>query len=103
MWAELSMISETWAKPRGLRFSVPPKITSSILLPRSALLRCSPMTQRMASEILDLPEPLGPTMAVISFSNVSRVLSGKDLKPWISSAFKYNGFPSNIDKITKLL
>ena len=90
------MIRETCAKPSGLRFSVPPKMTSSILLPRRALLRCSPMTQRMASEMLDFPEPLGPTMAVISFSNVSRVLSGKDLKPWISNAFKYKGFSSYI-------
>ena len=81
MRAELSMISETCAKPRGLRFSVPPKITSSIIAPRSALERCSPMTQITASEMLDLPEPFGPTMAVISFSNVSRVLSAKDLKP----------------------
>ena len=47
------------------------------------------MTQRMASEILDFPLPLGPTMAVMSSPKVSTVLSGKDLKPWISSAFKY--------------
>ena len=43
----------------------------------------------MASEIFDLPEPFGPTMAVISRSKVSRVFSGKDLKPWISNALKY--------------
>ena len=47
------------------------------------------MTQRMASEMLDFPLPLGPTMAVISWSKVRTVLSGKDLNPWISSAFKY--------------
>ena len=81
IWAALSMISETWAKPSALRFSVPPKITSSIFAPRRALERCSPMTQRMASEMFDLPEPFGPTMAVMSFSNVRRVLSAKDLKP----------------------
>ena len=52
------------------------------------------MTQRMASEIFDFPEPLGPTMAVMSRSKVRRVLSGKDLKPWISSAFRYVGVPS---------
>ena len=39
------------------------------------------MTQRMASEIFDLPEPFGPTMAVMSFSKLRRVLSAKDLKP----------------------
>ena len=83
------MIRDTSAKPSLPRFSVPPKITSSIFAPRRALVRCSPMTHKIASDILDLPEPLGPTMAVISFSNVSRVLSAKDLKPWISNAFKY--------------
>ena len=57
------------------------KITSSILAPRRALERCSPITLSIASEILDLPEPLGPTIAVISFSKVRRVLSAKDLKP----------------------
>ena len=39
--------------------------------------------------MLDFPLPLGPTMAVISWSKVRTVLSGKDLNPWISSAFKY--------------
>ena len=55
---------------------------------------CYPMTQRMESEILDLPDPLGPTMAVISSAKVSTVLSGKDLKPWISNAFKYKSHTS---------
>ena len=32
----------------------------------------------MASEILDLPLPFGPTIAVISLSNCKTVLSGKD-------------------------
>ena len=41
-----------WAKPTGPRFSVPPKITSSILSPRRLRADCSPMTQQMASEIL---------------------------------------------------
>ena len=50
---------------------------------------CSPITQRMASEMLDLPDPLGPTMAVMSSPKVRTVLSGKDLNPWISNAFKY--------------
>ena len=50
---------------------------------------CSPMTQRMASEILDFPDPLGPTMAVMSSPKVRTVLSGKDLNPWISSALRY--------------
>ena len=54
---------------------------------------CSPMTQQMASEILDFPEPLGPTMAVMLSPKFSTVLSGKDLKPWISSAFRYTQPP----------
>jgi len=47
------------------------------------------MTQRMASDMFDLPLPLGPTMPVMGLSNVSRVLEGNDLKPCISSDFKY--------------
>ena len=47
------------------------------------------MTHRMASDRLDLPEPLGPTMAVMASPKDKTVLSGKDLNPWISSAFKY--------------
>src|SRR5699024_11837221 len=48
------------------RVWVPPKMTSSILPePRSCLELVSPSTQRMASEMLDLPEPLGPTTPVI--------------------------------------
>jgi hypothetical protein len=72
------------------RAAVPLKMTSSIFPPRSVLELCSPMTQRIASDIFDFPEPFGPTIAVTSRLKVSRVLSGKDLNPWISSAFKYN-------------
>ena len=89
----LSSTRVTWAKPTGPRFSVPPKITSSILSPRRLRADCSPMTQQIASEILDLPEPLGPTMAVMLSPKFRTVLSGKDLKPWISSAFRYTGPP----------
>ena len=88
------MMSDTWAKPMAPRLAVPPKMTSCILPPRRVLELCSPITQRMASEIFDFPEPFGPTMAVISFSNVSRVFSGKDLKPWISNALKYKPITS---------
>ena len=89
MPAELSIMSDTCAKPMAPRLAVPPKMTSCILPPRRVFELCSPMTQRMASEIFDLPEPFGPTMAVISRSKVRRVFSGKDLKPCISNAFKY--------------
>ena len=81
MCSVLSITSVTCAKPIWLRFSVPPKITSSIFAPRSWRLFCSPMTQRMASEMFDLPEPFGPTMAVISSPKLRTVLSGKDLNP----------------------
>ena len=68
---------------------VPPKITSSIFpLPRSWRLLVSPSTQRMESEIFDLPEPLGPTTPVMPCPIEIFVLSGKDLKPWISSSFR---------------
>ena len=81
MRSVLSSTNVTWAKPTCFRCSVPPKMTSSIFAPRRPLALCSPMTQRMASEILLFPEPLGPTMAVISSPKFRTVLSGKDLKP----------------------
>ena len=82
----LSMVRETLAKPWAFRFWVPPKMTSSILDPRSTLLDCSPNTQRTPSLMLLFPLPLGPTMAVIPSSKVSLVRSGKDLKPCSSMA-----------------
>ena len=45
---------------------------------------CSPKTHLTASEILDLPDPLGPTTAVIWLSNSIFVLFAKDLKPFSS-------------------
>ena len=74
--------SETSAKFSGRRRVVPWKITSSILAPRSALARCSPSTQRTASAMLDLPQPLEPTMAVTPSRNSRVVRSANDLKPW---------------------
>ena len=71
----------------GLRFSVPPKMTSSILAPRRPLALCSPMTQRMASEMLDLPEPLGPTMAVMSSPKFSDRLVRKGFEPLNGQTF----------------
>src|SRR5882672_4435451 len=72
--------------PVGLRSRVPAKITSSMREPRRDLADCSPSTHEMASEILDLPQPLGPTMAAIpSPWNFSSVRSQKDLNPRICS------------------
>ena len=42
---------------------------SSILAPRSDLADCSPSTHLIASVILLLPLPLGPTIAVTPLSN----------------------------------
>src|SRR6267378_1905759 len=74
--------------PVGLRSRVPMKITSSMRAPRRLLADCSPKTQEIASEMLDLPQPLGPTMAATpSPWNFSSVRSQKDLKPRICSFF----------------
>ena len=64
------------------RPAVPAKMTSSILPPRRLLAPCSPSTQAMASTTLDLPEPLGPTTAVMPGSSCSVVGDAKDLKPF---------------------
>src|SRR5579875_698618 len=77
----LSIVRVTSARPSGGRPAVPAKMTSSILPPRSALAPCSPSTQAMASTTLLLPDPLGPTTAVIPGSSRSVVAEAKDLKP----------------------
>ena len=69
--------------------SVPLKITSAISPPRKALADCSPSTHRMASEILDFPQPLGPTTAVIPGSKFRIVLSANDLNPTAFRLFRY--------------
>src|ERR687886_1561414 len=77
----LSMVRVTSARPSGARPAVPAKTTSSILPPRRLLAPCSPSTQAIASTTLLLPEPLGPTTAVIPGSSRSVVGDAKDLKP----------------------
>src|SRR5215210_4573186 len=79
--SELSIVSVTSARPSGARPDVPAKMTSSILPPRSDFAPCSPSTQAIASTTLDLPDPLGPTTAVIPGSNRNVVAEAKDLKP----------------------
>ena len=66
-----SKCSETSATFTARRADEPWKITSSILAPRSRRARCSPSTQRTASDTLDLPQPFGPTMAVTPGSKIS--------------------------------
>src|SRR5438105_4421306 len=93
------IVRDTSAIPKGLRPSVPLKITSAISLPRKALADCSPSTQRIASDTLDLPHPLGPTIAVTPGWKFSAVLSAKDLNPRTVRFFRYMIFA----KITAFL
>ena len=76
---------------RAGRTALPAKITSSISLPRIDVGRVSPMTQRSASNRLDLPHPFGPTMAVSPGSMKSSVGSTNDLKPENLSRVNFKG------------
>jgi hypothetical protein len=83
-----SNVSETSAIGAGPRDSEPAKITSSIALPRRCFALCSPMHQRIASTMLDLPQPLGPTMPVTPCSEAPIWMTARsqnDLKPMIST------------------
>src|SRR4051812_44286807 len=51
--------------------------------------RCSPNTQRIASLMLDLPHPFGPTIAVMPSWNFSSVRSANDLNPWRLRRFSF--------------
>ena len=65
----------------GLRVFEPLKMTSVRFSPRSCFAELSPMTQRTASMMLDLPQPFGPTTAQRFPGKVTVVASTKDLKP----------------------
>jgi hypothetical protein len=52
-----------------------------MLFPLNALPDFSPNAHRTASTMLDLPHPLGPTIAVMPLSRVMMVSSAKDLNP----------------------
>ena len=85
-------VIETSAMLVGLRPrvpSVPLKMTSAISPPRNALADCSPKTHRIASEIFDLPHPLGPTTAVMPGSKFRVVLSANDLNPMAFRLLRY--------------
>lgn len=86
--SELSIVSDTSARPSGALVEVPAKMTSSILPPRSVLAPCSPMTQASASTTFDLPEPFGPTTQVIPGSRARVVDWAKDLKPFRVMLFR---------------
>ena len=83
--AVLSMTIRTSAIPSAGRPGLPAKITSAICPPRSARGPCSPNTHAIASAMLDLPDPLGPTITLTPGVNSSPVLSANDLKPRIES------------------
>jgi hypothetical protein len=59
----------------------PLKMTSVRFSPRNLLAELSPMTQRTASMILDLPQPFGPTTAQRLLGRLTVVGSTNDLKP----------------------
>ena len=85
----LSITTSTSAKRRGDCPLPPAKITSRICWPRIAVGLCSPSAQSTASVMFDLPEPFGPTITLTPGEKVSRVRSGKDLKPFRLMAFRY--------------
>src|SRR5438270_8869431 len=87
--SELSMVTVTSARPSGAREEVPAKMTSSIFPPRNVFAPCSPITQARASTTLDLPEPLGPTTAVMPGSKRRVVGDAKDLKPFSVRLLRY--------------
>src|SRR6185295_17276498 len=69
------------ATPTGLRLPEPLKMTSAMESPRRVLAEPSPSTQRIASMMLDLPQPFGPTMPIRLLGNLMVVESTNDLKP----------------------
>src|SRR5581483_294895 len=79
--SELSNTSSTDAVPTGLRAAEPLNTTSAMFSPRKCLADSSPMTQRTASMMFDLPQPLGPTTPVRFPGKLTWVGSTKDLKP----------------------
>ena len=71
----------TSAVPAGFLLLLPLNITSAIWSLRRLFTRCSPRTHLTASTTLLLPQPLGPTIAVIGESKTNSVLSAKLLNP----------------------
>src|SRR5687768_9238987 len=81
VWSVLSKISSTVAWDTGLRAEEPEKMTSVSESPRRCLAEISPMTQRTASMMLDLPQPFGPTTPIRLEGKLTAVGSTNDLKP----------------------
>src|SRR6185369_10017169 len=87
-----SNVSVTSARPLAERVLEPLNTRLSRFSLRRWLIFCSPITQRMLSTILDLPQPLGPTIPVILSSKLTTVLSAKLLNPLISKLFNLTVF-----------
>src|SRR3990167_8817648 len=85
--SELLKTSLTPARPARGDVEEPFHIKSSPRLPRMLFIDCSPSTKRKDSATLDLPEPLGPTIAVMAVANSKEVFLAKDLNPDISIDF----------------
>src|SRR5471030_1126713 len=97
--SELSNTSSMLAWLTGLRLVEPLKMTSVIDSPRRFLAELSPITQRTASMILDLPHPLGPTTAAMLLGKFTVVGSTKDLNPASLMHFRRTGQPAvNADR-----
>ncbi len=77
----MSNTSSTLERLAGFRVLVPLKITSCMDSPRSSEALLSPSTQRTASMMLDLPQPLGPTTPINWPGSTKLVGSANDLKP----------------------
>ena len=65
----------TSAMPSGRRLAEPLKITSSIRSPRRIFALCSPRAHATASQMFDLPQPLGPTTAVTASGKAKSTFS----------------------------
>ena len=88
MRSVLSKTNETFVKVAGC-FEFPPlKMRSVSLSARSALELLGPRTKSIASEMLDLPEPLGPVTAVKPFIIGMVIFLPKDLKFSTSICFR---------------
>src|SRR3989344_1438014 len=86
----LELSKTTFAPARFIRGSagLPPQIRSSPRLERMLFMDCSPSTRGTAPATLDLPEPLGPTTAVMGEPNKSSVFLPNDLNPDSSMDFR---------------
>ena len=87
-----SSVKVTSAREKGGRSLLPLKIISSISAPRSWRAELSPMTHRKASTMFDLPQPFGPTSALMPALKTISVGSAKDLNP---DNFKETGYTSD--------